>query len=70
VVAPPRRERAGGFPYRAEDWKTMNASLFSALQLEKLAMGIILLLIVIVAAFNIISTLVMVVTDKTRRSGS
>ena len=59
----------GGFPYRAEDWKTMNASLFSALQLEKMAMAIILLLIVVVAAFNIISTLVMVVTDKTREIG-
>jgi lipoprotein-releasing system permease protein len=47
----------------------MNSSLFSALQLEKLAMGIILLLIVVVAAFNIISTLVMVVTDKTREIG-
>jgi lipoprotein-releasing system permease protein len=58
-----------GFPYRAEDWQTMNASLFSALQLEKLAMEIILLLIVVVAAFNIISTLVMVVTDKTREIG-
>jgi len=58
-----------GFPYRAEDWKTMNSSLFSALQLEKMAMFIILLLIVIVAAFNIISTLVMVVTDKTREIG-
>src|SRR5690606_10869981 len=43
--------------------------LFSALQLEKMAMGIILLLIVIVAAFNIISTLVMVVADKTREIG-
>jgi lipoprotein-releasing system permease protein len=62
-------EELGGFPYRAEDWKTMNSSLFSALQLEKLAMGIILLLIVVVAAFNIISTLVMVVTDKTREIG-
>jgi lipoprotein-releasing system permease protein len=59
----------GGFPYRTEDWKTMNASLFSALKLEKLAMGVILLLIVVVAAFNIISTLVMVVTDKTREIG-
>jgi lipoprotein-releasing system permease protein len=62
-------EQALGFPYRAEDWQTMNASLFSALQLEKLAMEIILLLIVVVAAFNIISTLVMVVTDKTREIG-
>jgi lipoprotein-releasing system permease protein len=47
----------------------MNAPLFSALKLEKLAMGLILLLIVIVAAFNIVSTLVMVVTDKTREIG-
>jgi len=59
----------GGFPYRAEDWKTQNSSLFSALKLEKFAMGVILLLIVVVAAFNIISTLVMVVTDKTREIG-
>jgi lipoprotein-releasing system permease protein len=62
-------EQTLGFPYRAEDWQTMNSSLFSALQLEKLAMEIILLLIVVVAAFNIISTLVMVVTDKTREIG-
>ena len=58
-----------GFPYRAEDWKTMNGPLFSALKLEKIAMGVILLLIVVVAAFNIVSTLVMVVTDKTREIG-
>ena len=58
-----------GLPYRTDDWKSMNAALFSALKLEKLAMGIILLLIVIVAAFNIVSTLVMVVTDKTREIG-
>jgi lipoprotein-releasing system permease protein len=59
----------GGYPHRAEDWQTMNSSLFSALQLEKIAMGIILGLIVVVAAFNIVSTLVMVVTDKTREIG-
>jgi len=58
-----------GYPYRALDWQSQNASLFSALQLEKLAMGLILLLIVIVAAFNIVSTLTMVVTDKTREIG-
>ena len=58
-----------GFPYRTQNWMTENSSLFAALQLEKLALGIILLLIVIVAAFNIISTLVMVVTDKTREIG-
>lgn len=64
-----RIEDEFGFPYRAIDWMSENSSLFSALQLEKMAMGIILLLIVIVAAFNIISTLVMVVTDKTREIG-
>lgn len=58
-----------GIPYRTDDWKTMNAALFSALKLEKLAMELILLLIVLVACFNIVSTLVMVVTDKTREIG-
>lgn len=58
-----------GIPYRTDDWKTMNAALFSALKLEKLAMELILLLIVVVAAFNIVSTLVMVVADKTREIG-
>jgi len=62
-------EGLGGYPYRALDWKSRNSPLFSALQLEKMAMGVILFLIVIVAAFNIISTLVMVVTDKTREIG-
>ena len=58
-----------GFPFRTVDWQEQNRSLFQALKLEKLGMGIILLLIVIVAAFNIVSTLTMVVTDKTREIG-
>jgi lipoprotein-releasing system permease protein len=58
-----------GFPYRTMDWQEQNRSLFQALKLEKLGMGVILLLIVIVAAFNIVSTLTMVVTDKTREIG-
>jgi lipoprotein-releasing system permease protein len=58
-----------GFPYYVESWITTNQSLFSALQLEKLAMGIILFLIVIVAAFNIVSTLIMVVVDRTPEIG-
>jgi lipoprotein-releasing system permease protein len=57
------------FPYYTNDWMQLNATLFSALQLEKLAMAIILFLIVVVAAFNIISTLIMVVADKTREIG-
>ena len=58
-----------GFPYWTSDWMTLNRQLFSALKLEKLAMAVILFLIVLVAAFNIISTLIMVVTDKTREIG-
>jgi lipoprotein-releasing system permease protein len=58
-----------GFPYRTVDWQAQNNSLFQALKLEKLGMTFILLLIVLVAAFNIVSTLTMVVTDKTREIG-
>lgn len=58
-----------GFPFRSVDWQEQNRSLFQALKLEKLGMGVILLLIVVVAAFNIVSTLTMVVTNKTREIG-
>ncbi|MGH7447927.1 MAG: FtsX-like permease family protein [Longimicrobiales bacterium] len=58
-----------GFPYETYDWKTLNSSLFSALALEKLVMAIILSLIILVAAFNIVSMLTMVVADKTREIG-
>jgi lipoprotein-releasing system permease protein len=59
----------GAADFRAEDWQYQNAPLFAALQLEKLAMAVILLLIVLVAAFNIASTLTMMVNDKTREIG-
>lgn len=58
-----------GIPYRVLDWHQQNSSLFNALKLEKLGMTIILMLIVLVAAFNIVSTLIMVVTDKTKEIG-
>jgi len=50
--------------YSVRDWTQENANFFAAVQMEKSVMFIILLLIVAVAAFNIISTLIMVVTDK------
>jgi lipoprotein-releasing system permease protein len=59
----------GAGTYRSESWQEANRPLFSALRLEKLGMAIILLLIVLVAAFNIVSTLTMMVTEKTREIG-
>ena len=50
--------------YRAVDWTFQHANFFRALKTEKMVMFIILLLIVAVAAFNIVSTLIMMVTDK------
>ena len=57
------------YPYRALDWQSQNASLFSALKLEKLAMSLVVFLICVVAAFNVVGTLTMVVRDKTREIG-
>ena len=53
-----------GTSYWARDWMQMNRNLFAALRLQKTTMSIILSLLVLVAAFNIISTLVMVVMEK------
>lgn len=58
-----------GPPFFANDWMTMNRNLFSALKLEKAAMFIILILIVLVASFSIISTIIMMVNDRVREIG-
>ena len=69
AVADAVREALGGWPYLVDPWMQTNRQLFSALKLEKLAMGVIVSLIVLVAAFNIVSTLVMVVANRTREIG-
>lgn len=58
-------EALGGTFY-VQTWMRMNANLFAALQLEKAAMSIILFLVVVVGAFSIITSLVMLVMEKTR----
>ena len=62
-------QRSIGFDYWVKSWSDLNKNLFSALKLEKITMFIILALIVVVACFNIISTLIMMVMEKTRDIG-
>ena len=58
-----------GFNYGVRTWMELNQNFFSALKLEKLAMFIILTLIILVAAFNIVSTLIVMVVEKTKDIG-
>ncbi|MEO7477774.1 MAG: lipoprotein-releasing ABC transporter permease subunit [Lysobacteraceae bacterium] len=62
-VAEDLANRMGGL-YRVRDWTRDNANMFSALKMEKTMMFVLLVLIIGVAAFNLLSSLVMVVTDK------
>ena len=64
-IAAVLRDRLGS-GYLVRDWMQMNRNIFSALKLEKTVMFVILFLIVLVASFNIISTLIMVVMEKSK----
>jgi len=57
---------AVGYPYYTRNWIEMNKNFFSALKLEKIGMSLILIVIIIVASFNIIGTLTMIVMEKNR----
>lgn len=56
----------GGAPYRSLDWEELNHNLFTALAMQKTVLTIVLFLIIVVAAFNIVASLTMMVIDKTR----
>ncbi len=64
-IAASIRDRLG-FDYKVRDWQQLNRNLFFALALEKTVIGLILILIIFVAAFNIVSTLIMVVLEKSK----
>ncbi|NNE08423.1 MAG: ABC transporter permease [Gemmatimonadetes bacterium] len=61
--------RVGSPPYRTNNWIHLNRTLFTWMETEKRVMFIILALVILVAAFNIASTLIMVVMEKTREIG-
>ncbi|NLD92030.1 MAG: FtsX-like permease family protein [Fibrobacter sp.] len=63
------REYLGGYPYRSMDWQAQNKSLFQWMKLEKLIIFIVISLIMVVAAFNIISSLIMMILEKRREIG-
>lgn len=62
-------EKIGRYPYYSEDWRERYQILFNWMKLEKWASFIVLSLIILVAAFNIVSSLIMMVMDKTREVG-
>ncbi|MBD3346040.1 MAG: FtsX-like permease family protein [Chitinivibrionales bacterium] len=62
-------EHVDGYPYRSVDWKSQNKSLFKWMKLERLIIFIVISLIIVVAAFNIICSLVMMIMEKRREIG-
>jgi lipoprotein-releasing system permease protein len=65
-AASDRLSESFGYPFRAKDWTQLNKNLFYAIKLEKIVISIILLAIVLVAAFNVVSTLMMMIHDKSK----
>ena len=63
------REELGGYPYRVQDWESQNKSLFQWMKLERLIIYIVISLIILVAALNIISSLITMIYEKRREIG-
>jgi len=62
-------EKDLGYPFRVQDWIETNHSVFAALKLEKVVTFIVLTLIILVAGFNIVGTLINIVKKKTKEIG-
>ena len=68
-VAPKIEKIVGGYPFVTKTWFELNKSLYSWMTIEKWGAFVILCLIITVAAFNIVSSLIMIVMEKTREIG-
>jgi lipoprotein-releasing system permease protein len=63
------KDSLGGYPYRTIDWKSQNKSLFDWMRLERYVIFLVISLIILVAGFNIVSSLVMMIIEKRREIG-
>jgi len=61
-----RLERELGGPFHTLDWAELNRNLFTALEIQKVTLGLVIATIIFVAAFNVIATLIMIVLEKKR----
>lgn len=68
-IAKEVKDNLGGYPFKSVDWQSQNKSLFQWMKLEKLIIFIVISLIILVAAFNIISSLIMMILEKRREIG-
>jgi len=68
-IAKEVKDMLGGYPFKAIDWQSQNKSLFQWMKLEKLIIFIVISLIMVVAAFNIISSLIRMIIEKRREIG-
>ncbi len=69
TIAKEINEQLGGYPYKYSDWQTQNKSLFQWMKLEKLIITLFLSIIILVAAFNIMATRIMIIMEKRREIG-